>query len=62
MDPQGRLLFPDELRNKGMVDVEVKVSGEGSLLRVTPLNTLREIVSTNPITSQIEDSWASYGV
>jgi MraZ protein len=62
MDPQGRLLFPDELRSKGMVDVEVKVSGEGGLLRVTPLNTLREIVSTNPITSQIEDSWASYGV
>ncbi len=62
MDPQGRLLFPDELRRKGMVDVEVKVSGEGSFLRVTPLNTLRESVNAHPITAQIEDSWASYGV
>ena len=62
MDPQGRLLFPDELRSKGMVDVEVKVSGEGTFLRVTPLNTLRESVSTNPITTQVEDSWASFGV
>src|ERR1035437_5589420 len=32
MDPQGRLLMPEELRNAGMVNMDVKVSGEGSML------------------------------
>ena len=62
MDPQGRLLFPEELRNAGMVNVEVKVSGEGSFLRVTPLKDLRESVRANPITPQEEDTWAGFDV
>jgi len=62
MDPQGRLLFPEELRNAGMVNVEVKVSGEGTLLRVKSLNNLRESVKTNPFTAQETDSLTEYDV
>lgn len=62
MDPQGRLLMPEELRNAGLVNVEVKVSGEGSFLRVTSLQTLRESVSGNPLTPQEDDTLAGYGV
>ena len=62
MDPQGRLLMPEELRNAGLVNVEVKVSGEGSFLRVTSLQVLRESVSGNPLTPQEDDTLAGYGV
>jgi MraZ protein len=62
MDPQGRLLFPEELRNAGMVNVEVKVSGEGTLLRVKGLDSLRESVKTNPFTAQETDLLAEYDV
>ena len=62
MDPQGRVLMPEELRNAGLVNVEVKVSGEGSFLRVTSLQVLRESVSASPLSPQEEDSLAGYGV
>ena len=62
MDPQGRLLMPEELRNAGLANVEVKVSGEGSFLRVTSLQVLRESVSASPLSPQEEDSLAGYGV
>lgn len=62
MDPQGRLLFPEELRNAGMVNVEVKVSGEGKLLRVKSLKSLRESVKANPFTAQDLDALTGYDV
>jgi MraZ protein len=62
MDPQGRLLMPEELRNAGLMNVEVKVSGEGSFLRVTSLQVLRESVSSTPLTPQEDDTLAGYGV
>jgi MraZ protein len=62
MDPQGRLLMPEELRNAGLVNVEVKVAGEGASLRVTSLKVLRENVSSEPITPQEQDVAAGYGV
>lgn len=62
MDPQGRLLMPEELRNAGLANVEVKVAGEGSFLRVTSLQTLRESVMGNPLTPQEDDTLAGYGV
>ena len=62
MDPQGRLLMPEELRNAGLVNVEVKVAGEGSFLRVTSLQVLRESVSASPLTPQEDDTLAGYGV
>jgi MraZ protein len=62
MDPQGRLLFPEELRNAGMVNDDVKVSGEGSLLRVTSLKSLRENVKANQFTPQEVDSLTGYDV
>jgi len=52
MDPQGRLLMPEELRKVGMVNVEVKVSGEDTLLRVKSLTGLRQSVKGNPYTAQ----------
>jgi len=62
MDPQGRLLIPEELRNAGMVNVEVKVSGEGTLLRVKSLNSLRESVKSGPFTEQELESLTEHDV
>jgi MraZ protein len=62
MDPQGRLLLPEELRNAGMVNDDVKVSGEGILLRVTSLKSLRESVRANLFTPQEVDSLTGYDV
>jgi MraZ protein len=62
MDPQGRLLFPDELRNAGMVNVEVKVSGEGTLLRVKGLNSLRESVKASGFGEQDMEALTEYDV
>jgi transcriptional regulator MraZ len=60
MDPQGRLLFPEELRESAELTGEVKVSGEGSFLRVTSLKKLRESVKNNPLSSQEIDSLTGY--
>jgi hypothetical protein len=62
MDPQGRLLMPDELRNAGMVDVEVKVSGEDTLLRVKSLTGLRESRRNNPFNAQDDEAATVYDV
>jgi len=60
MDPQGRLLFPDELIEDAGLTGEVKVSGEGSFLRVTNLKKLRERVKANPLTALEIDSLTEY--
>ena len=52
MDPQGRLLFPEQLRNEGFVNLEVKVSGEKTRLRVKSLTSLLQSVKANPYTAQ----------
>ena len=62
MDPQGRLLFPEELRNAAQLTGEVKVSGEGNFLRVTSLEKLRAAVKANPLTPQETDSLTEYGL
>lgn len=62
MDPQGRLLLPEELRNQGVLTGEVKVSGEGNLLRVTSLKSLRESVKSAAMTSQELDSLSGFDV
>jgi len=62
MDPQGRLLFPEELRNAGMVNEDVKVSGEGVMLRVTAVKRLREKVQGKPMLPQEMDALAKHGL
>jgi MraZ protein len=62
MDPQGRLPFPEELRNSAQLTGEVKVSGEGNFLRVTSLEKLRAKVKDNPLTAQETDSLNEYGL
>src|SRR3974390_493955 len=62
MDPQGRMQIPEELRNKADLSGDVKVSGEGSLLRVTSLKTLREIVEGSPMTPEMLDSLSEHGL
>jgi MraZ protein len=52
MDPQGRLLLPEELRNEGVLVGDVKVSGEGNFLRLTSLRKLRETVRQAPLDTQ----------
>jgi MraZ protein len=62
MDPQGRLLMSEELRKAGMVNMDVKVSGEGSLLRVKSLTGLRDSVRNNPYTAQDDEAATEYDV
>jgi MraZ protein len=62
MDPQGRLLMPEELRKAGMVNLEVKVSGEGTLLRVKSLTSLRESVRNNSYDAQDDEASTTYDV
>jgi MraZ protein len=62
MDPQGRLLFPEELRNAGMVNEDVSVTGEGNLLRVAVVSRLRESVQGKPMLAQEMDALAESGL
>jgi len=62
MDPQGRLLMPEELRKAGMVNLDVKVSGEGTLLRVKSLTSLRESVRNNSYDAQDDEALTKYDV
>lgn len=62
MDPQGRLLFPEELRDAARLTGDVKVSGEGNFLRVTSLEKLRANVKANPMTAEETDSLTEYGL
>ncbi len=62
MDPQGRLLLPDELRAAGMVNEDVSVMGEGNLLRVTPVSRLKEKVHGKLMTPESMDELAGFGL
>jgi MraZ protein len=62
MDPQGRLLMPDELRSAGMVNEEVKVSGEGTFLRVTIVKRLRESLQGKAMAATELDALAEFGL
>ena len=62
MDPQGRLLFPEQLRNEGFVNLEVKVSGEKTRLRVKSLASLLQSVKANPYTAQDADVMNQFDV
>jgi MraZ protein len=62
MDPQGRLLLPDELRSSGMMNEDVSVNGEGNVLRVTPVSRLRETVQGKPLADQHLDRLAQFGL
>jgi MraZ protein len=62
MDPQGRLLLPEELRNVGMVNEDVSVTGEGNLLRVTAVSRLRENVQGKSMLAQNMDALAEFGL
>jgi MraZ protein len=62
MDPQGRLLIPEELRNLGMVSEDVSVTGEGTLLRVTVVSRLKESVQGKPMAAQNADALTSFGL
>lgn len=62
MDPQGRMQIPEELRIKADLTGEVKVSGEGNLLRVTSLKSLRDSVEGSQMTPEMLDSLSGYGL
>ncbi len=62
MDPQGRMQIPDELRKKADLSGEVKVSGEGNLLRVTSLKSLKESVEASELTPEMLDSLSGFGL
>jgi MraZ protein len=62
MDPQGRMQIPEELRKKADLTGDVKVSGEGNLLRVTSLQSLRDSVEASELTPEMLDSLSGYGL
>ena len=62
MDPQGRMQIPEELRKKADLTGDVKVSGEGNLLRVTSLQSLRDSVDASELTPEMLDSLSGYGL
>ena len=62
MDPQGRMQIPEELRKKADLAGDVKVSGEGNLLRVTSLKSLKESVEGSEMTPEMLDSLSGYGL
>jgi MraZ protein len=64
MDPQGRLVLPEEIRKKGVVREkdEVQVSAEGDFLRVTNMERLRAEVDSNPLNEQDNDFLATIGM
>jgi MraZ protein len=62
MDPQGRMQIPEELRRKADLTGEVKVSGEGNLLRVTSLKSLKESVDGSVLTPEMLDSLSGFGL
>jgi MraZ protein len=62
MDPQGRLLLPDELRSLGMMNEDVTVMGEGNLLRVTVVSRLKEKVHGKPMDAANMDALADFGL
>ena len=62
MDPQGRVLLPEELRSAGMVNEDVSVMGEGNLLRVTALSRLKAKVQGKAMPSQYMDALAGFGL
>lgn len=62
MDPQGRMQIPEELKKKADLSGDVKVSGEGNLLRVTSLKSLRESVDASELTPEMLDSLSGYGL
>ena len=59
MDPQGRMQIPEEIRTKAELTGEVKVSGEGSFIRVTSLKKLRERAEKDELTPEMLDSLGS---
>jgi MraZ protein len=62
MDPQGRLLLPEELRNAGLINQDVTITGEGNLLRVTAVSRLAEQVQNKPMSPQNMDALAEFGL
>jgi DNA-binding transcriptional regulator/RsmH inhibitor MraZ len=62
MDPQGRLLLPEELRSAGMVNEDVTVMGEDNMLRMTVLSQLKEKVHGKPMIDENMDALAGFGL
>jgi MraZ protein len=62
MDPQGRFLLPQPLRDTADLNGDVKVSGEGNFLRVTSYSRLARMVQENPINAQDMDVMTEYGL
>jgi MraZ protein len=62
MDPQGRLVILDRLRENADLKTDVQVSAEGTFLRVTSLKKLAAMVLSEPLSDDEIDSLASLGL
>jgi len=62
MDPQGRMLLPEKLREEADLNGDVKVSGEGILLRITSVKRLDEAVAADPLNAADFEALAQFGL
>jgi MraZ protein len=62
MDSQSRLLIPDELRSRGLMNQDVRVAGRNNKLRVVVLDRLRANVAKRPVEDSDRLILAKYGL
>jgi MraZ protein len=62
MDPQGRMQLPEKLRVEADLNGDVKVSGEGVLLRITSVKRLDEAAQTDALNATDFAALADYGL
>ena len=62
MDPQGRMQLPEKLRLEADLTSDVKVSGEGSLLRITSVKRLDEAAQTDALNATDFEALAEFGL
>ena len=62
MDPQGRILIPQDLREKADLSGDVVVIGKNDHLEVWNKQTLRKDVEENPLTREDKERLAELGI
>jgi MraZ protein len=62
MDPQGRMQLPEKLRAEADLNGDVKVSGEGNLLRITSVKRLDEAAQADALNAADFEALAEFGL
>jgi DNA-binding transcriptional regulator/RsmH inhibitor MraZ len=62
MDPQGRMQLPEKLRQTADLTGDVKVSGEGPLLRITSVKRLEAAAEQNELNATDYAALSAFGL